>query len=79
MLVVGVALVVGMHDDVLVAELRLRPSGTNLERAVLEGVELALFLRAYSTSSSEILVCKIRVPVDDAVHLCKSGRHCTSW
>src|SRR3954469_24104527 len=43
-LLLGVALVIRVHDDVLVAKLSLWPRRTNLEWSVSKGVELPFFL-----------------------------------
>ena len=41
-LILGVALIIRVHNHVLIPEFGFRPGGTDLERPVLKGVELPL-------------------------------------
>ena len=61
-----VPLVVGMHDDILIAELRLGAHGADVKRAVFEMVEsIFLFDVLYFIVRHGRL--QFRVPIDDAV------------
>ncbi len=64
--VLGVALVVRMHDDVLVAELRLGARRGDLERPVLERVERLFALGIFDLVIGDGRL-KFGVPVHDAV------------
>ena len=65
-LILGIALVVGMHDDVFIAELGLRPGGADLERPVLQGIKLPLLFFVNDFVVRHVSF-EIRIPVDNAV------------
>ncbi len=65
-LILGVALVIGVHHHVLVAELCFGTRGADLERAVLERVEILLALLVFDLVVAHSRL-ELRVPVHDAV------------
>jgi hypothetical protein len=65
MLVVSVALILRVHDDILVAKFCFRTNRADLEGSVLEGVERRLHLLAVHLVIRDIGL-QLRIPVNNA-------------